>query len=103
MPPRSAARRRATGSPRTRAAPTKAMFARSWRRSSVRLDHRHEEVGDARLAHLAQLGELLPVGALGAVDQQNAASEHLPLLDRPECAGGLEAVRADHHFEIARL
>ena len=50
--------------------------------------HGDEEVGDAGGAHLAERGE--PV-AVDAVEQQDAAAEHLALVDRLQRPGGVRA------------
>ena len=62
--------------------------------------HGNEQVGDARRAHVAKRGELL---AIDAIEQQDAAAEHLALVNRLErpCCGDLLGMH--HHFQIARL
>ncbi len=62
--------------------------------------HGNEQVGDAGRAHLAQRGELL---AIDAIEQQDAAAEHLALVHRLERARRGQLLGMHHHFQIARL
>src|SRR5580765_380130 len=62
--------------------------------------HGNKQVGDARRSHVAKSGELL---AFHTIEQQDAAPEHLALvnrLQRPRC-GDLFGIH--HHFQITRL
>ncbi len=62
--------------------------------------HGNEDISDAGRANLANAGELLPIDTL---EQQNAATEHLTLVNGLKSACGSELLGMDHHFEIARL
>src|SRR5262249_19869054 len=100
--PAPAARCTASGAPTTRAAPTSRPAARTdgarWRSppararipgwhslrrsccTSLRAAHdSHEKIGDARRAYFTERGEL---AAIDVVEQEHAATEHLPLVQR---------------------
>src|SRR6185436_8464157 len=111
-----AARSSASGAPTARASPTSRTAApdaarwlaprsfrtfrllRSCRGSLLSADHRDEQVCNAGGARLAEPGDLV---AIGAIEQEHAAAEHLSLVQRLERArrGGL--LRPDQHFDIA--
>jgi len=66
--------------------------------------HGNEQVGDAGLAHVAEVGELLTIHMIKRqIEQQDVATEHLALvnrLERPRCD---DLLGMHHHFQIARL
>src|SRR5207245_213603 len=90
-------RYRSNGSPTIRGAPTSTSAGsatlpraqhsipyssnRSLRLSVLIAHHGNEQVGDAGPAHVAKRGELLTIDA---IEQQDAAAEHLPLVNRLE-------------------
>src|SRR5207302_1517477 len=98
---RPSARCRANGSPTIRVAPTSTLAESLYSlRSSLIGHHGNEQIGNAGRAHVAKRGELLTVGM---IKQQDAAAEHLALmnrLERPRCG---ELLGTHHHFDIARL
>src|SRR6267378_6317439 len=69
-------------------------------RAALIAEHRNKQVGDARRAHVAERGGLL---AFDTIEQQDAAPEHLALVNRLQrpCRGDLLGMH--HHFQIARL
>src|SRR6266702_953841 len=69
-------------------------------RAALIAEYGNKQVGDARRSHVAKRGELL---AVDAIEQQDAAPEHLALvnrLERPRCG---DLLRIHHHFQITRL
>src|SRR5438445_5199278 len=75
-------------------------FRRSLRQAGLIAHHGNEQVGDARRAHFAQIGELF---AFDTIEQQDAAPEYLALVhwpERPRCSD----LRGIHgYFRIPRL
>src|SRR3989442_15359521 len=69
-------------------------------RAGLNAHHGNEQVGDTGRAHFAKCGELVTIDT---IEQQNAAAEHLALVNRLErpCRGNM--LRMHHHFQIARL
>src|SRR5216683_384742 len=69
-------------------------------RATLIAEHGNKQVGDARRSHVAKRRELL---AFDTIEQQDAAPEHLALvnrLQRPCCA---ELFGMHHQFQIARF
>src|ERR1700745_1504132 len=62
--------------------------------------HGHEQVGNARTAHLAERRELLTIDT---VEEQDAASKYLSFVNGFERARRGHVLRVDHYFHIARL
>src|SRR5204863_2704028 len=119
--PRPAARGRSSGSPTIHAAPTstsagvrawprvrstrarhsmECSFRRSFWLSGLIAEHGNEQVGDAGRAYLAEGGELLTIDA---VEQQDAAAEYLPLVNRPKRPRRGDVLGVHHHLAVARL
>src|SRR6266536_6035318 len=69
-------------------------------RAGLIAHHRNEQVGDTGRAHFAKCRELVTIDT---IEQQNAAAEHLALVNRLErtCRGDMLGIH--HHFQIARL
>src|SRR5262245_9237997 len=68
-----------------------ARFLRGSRRAA---DHRNEYIGNARCVHVAELLELHTIRAL---EEQRAAAEDLPLMDRLERPRRGQAVGMHRH------
>jgi hypothetical protein len=68
--------------------------------ASLIANHSDEQIGDAGRAHLAERGELLTIDS---VVQQDAAIEHLTLVDRPERACSGDLFGTYHYFQVVRL
>src|SRR5450759_1138528 len=103
---RRAERHSGSGSPTIRSAPTSTGAEDEYSSShslclADRIAHDgNEQVGDAGSTHLAQCGELV---AIDTIEQQDAAAEHLALVDRPERPRCSEVLSIHHHFDIAGL
>src|SRR5439155_22122371 len=63
-------------------------------------EHDLEQVGDARLAHFAECGQLLTVDV---IEQQDGAAEQLALVKRLERPCCRDMLGIHHRFQIARL
>src|SRR6266576_3613233 len=62
--------------------------------------NRDEQIGDAGCAHFAKRGEL---ATIDMIEQHDATTEHLPLVQRLERPRAGDVVRMHHHFRIARF
>jgi len=63
-------------------------------------DDRDEQVGDTGSAHIAERSELL---AIGMIEEQDATTQQLTLVDWPESTGCSGAIGIHHHFQVSRL
>src|SRR5258705_584677 len=75
-------------------------YSRSLGRAVLIGHHGDEQVGDAGPAHFAQRGELLTIDT---IEQQNAATEHLALVNWLEHPCSCRSFGIHHYFHIARL
>src|SRR5207245_7539271 len=67
---------------------------------SLIADHGNEQVGDAWRAHVAERSELLPIDP---IEQQDAAAEHLALMNGLQCARFGDMLGVHHHLAVAGL
>ena len=66
--------------------------------------HGNEQVGDAGRAHLAKCGNLLALDMIDLqIEQQDAATEHLALVNRLEPPCCCDTLGMHRHLQIARL
>src|SRR5438876_4151485 len=75
-------------------------YSRSLGRAVLIGHHCDEQVGDAGPAHFAERSELLTIDT---IEQQNAATEHLALVNWLEHPCSCRFFGIHHHFHIARL